>query len=413
MLEKFESKTPLLKILVYVICSLYVLHLLLLLLASGTHQWSIFFSECQDFFADFFNCVIWTANNDVYMNPRGLGYTCYLPLAFMLLKPFCLLLDFNNMTLQECWANPQAMVCALAFTAISLLLFIHSISCFLKKYNLNKIIIIPLFLSNLLFFSVERGNWIIITAAFMFYFLAFFESENKKERYFAATCLVIASVLKVYPVFLGILYIQKKEFKIIGYCFILGIILTFLPFLAFKSGFKAIPTFLETLKWNSKTYAIEINPKFGLPYLCYWFGKCLEKIVSAPEGISNIFLKIGSYSIRLICVYAIILSFKVKTNFYKLFLLVMAILYFPAHSEYYCGLYLFPVLMLFFNEEENFGQVESIIFLIFSVVLLQDIQLVYAGWLNLTRIIVDIVTLMFFIYELVNISIKTFCKKTV
>ncbi len=408
---KITNKKQLLNVLVYSILISYIIHLFLLFFVPSTHQWNIFFADGKDLLADFFNIARFSANKDVYLNPKGLGYTCYLPLSYMLLYPFIWLVDFNNMTLQECWLNPQAMICAFIFIVISIILFVHSLCCFVKKYNLSKLILIPLFISNLLFFSVERGNWIIVTAAFMYYFIAFYESDNKKERYFAATCLVIASVLKVYPVFLGIIYIQKKDFKIIVYCFILGIILTFLPFLTFKSGFRAIPTFLETLKWNSKTYAVELNPKFGLPYLCYWFGKALEKLISAPDGISNLFLRISSILIRVICVYAIILSFKVRKIFYKFLLIIMAALYFPAHSEYYCGLYLFPIILLFFSEEENFSRIESVIFLIFSIVLLQNIQIVYAGWFNITRIIVDVVSLMFFIYELINISIITFLKE--
>lgn len=400
--QSFWKENKELKILLVSIIISYIVHLFLLVFFPKTHQWYIFFEEGRDFFADFFNVVRYTSNYDVYLNPLGKGLTNYLPLAFMLLYPFVWLLDFNNMTLKECWANPQAILCALFFTVVSLIFLIHSMYCLIKQYKTSKLIFIPLLLSNVLFFSIERGNWIIITAAGIYYFLAFYESEEKRLRYFAATSLVIASVLKVYPVFLGLLYLQRKDYKIIMYCFLMGILLSILPFLAFKSGFRAIPSLIDTLKINSEVYSKYLNPKFGIPYLFYGFGLLLEKFFHVPESVANNLLNISLIISRIICIYALFLSFKTKDYVYKLLLLIMAILFFPAHSEYYCGLFFFPIIILLFSKIKERTRVEKVVFLLFFFILLQDIQIVYGGRYNLSRLFVDCVTICFFIYIIIK-----------
>ena len=105
-------------------------------------------------------------------------------------------------------------------------------------------------------FSVERGNLVIISAAGAFYFLAFFDSENRMLRYFALFMLVFASVLKFYPVILGFLLLKAKRYKDILYCIILGVLLTILPFFFFKRGLMNIPLLLSNLKLH---YEVEVS----------------------------------------------------------------------------------------------------------------------------------------------------------
>lgn len=394
-------------ILVWTVCISYLLHLLLLVFAPTTHQWNMFFLECKDFLADFFNIVRWTATKDIYVDssvPKG--FATYLPFSYIILSPFVWLLDFDSMSLQDCWANPLAMMCAAFYTIVSLVLFVHSLHCIVKKYGAPRIVILPLLLSSILIFSLERGNPIIISTACMYYFMTYYDRRENKYKYFASTCLVIATVLKVYPVFLGLLLLQKKDYKMIFYCFVLGGILTFVPFLAFESGFKAIPAFVENLGINSNIYGKLITPKFNLQYLAYWFGKMLKHFGLAGENIPDLLYSISLIAIRIFCVYAIFLSFKIEDEFYKLLLIIMVCLYFPDHSEYYCGLYLLPAFIMFFANFEKYSRQENIIFLAFAIIFMQDIQIVHSMQVNLTKIFVTVVTLFLYLYIVILQTIK-------
>lgn len=392
------------------ICVSYVLHLCLLVLFRQMEQWDIFFAGGGDFLADYFNSVRFVSNKDVYMNPIGRGYSCYLPLCYVLLLPFARIVDFSTLSLGACWSNPRAVICALSFTVISFALFFHSLKCLVKKYGASQTILVPLLLSNLTLFTLERGNWIMATAAFLYYFLAFYESESKAARYFAAASLVVASVFKVYPVLFGLLYLRKKDFKMIAFCILLGIPMTLLPFLAFKSGFKAIPTFLETLHLNSTWYQTDLNPKFAAPYLFIMLGDAIKQSFSVPAETPMTLFKISSIVTRVICIYAILLSFKTKDIFAKLFLITMSVLYLPAHSEYYCGLYIFPLVAMFAATFKERSKSDKIVYMLYFTLLLQDIQFVQNGR-NFTRIGVDIITLLVFVYAVVKATAALFSKQ--
>ena len=60
------------------------------------------------------------------------------------------------------------------------------------------------------FNAVERGNLIILAAAFLGFFICYYDSEDKYERMFAVISLAMVSTLKVYPVLFGFLYFEKK-----------------------------------------------------------------------------------------------------------------------------------------------------------------------------------------------------------
>ena len=73
---------------------------------------------------------------------------------------------------------------------------------------------------------------------------------------------------------------------------------------------------------------------------------------------------------------------------------------------------LFPVILLFFSNEKTINSVEKKITLIFFIILLQNIQIDFNGRFNITRIFVDVITLLFFIYQTINITINSFKMKS-
>jgi uncharacterized membrane protein len=69
---------------------------IILLFADPSHQLHVFFLKLDNFFADFYNTLIYIADKNPYYNE--LNGTCnknYLPFSYMILYPFTYQLLFN------------------------------------------------------------------------------------------------------------------------------------------------------------------------------------------------------------------------------------------------------------------------------------------------------------------------------
>ena len=79
-------------------------------------------------------------------------------------------------------------------------------------------------------------------------FLAWYDSDIKKERIFACFLLAAAFALKIYPALFGLLLLKRRDYKGIGYSLLFGLLLTFPLFCFFNGGFGNIPYLLDNLQ---------------------------------------------------------------------------------------------------------------------------------------------------------------------
>lgn len=87
-------------------------------------QLNVFFLKTDNFFADFFNVMIYVSDNDIYHNTtNGLGQKIYFPLTYMFMTMFSGFEDFSILDLDDCYTKPHAMVACL-FLPICQLLYI-------------------------------------------------------------------------------------------------------------------------------------------------------------------------------------------------------------------------------------------------------------------------------------------------
>jgi hypothetical protein len=330
-------------------------------------QLNIFFGKMNDFFADFFNVLRYIAGRDPYYNPiNGTLQKIYFPLTYVILYPFSRLDNFGTMTLQETWASRVGLMSALFFTLANVGALCFFLDKIRRKYNLPLYVLIGLFLSYIFYFSVERGNIIILSAACVCAFLAYYDSNNKKEQIVAIVALSIAVTLKIYPVLFGFLYLEKKQYREIAASAVLTIILSILPFLFFKRGFANIPQLIQ----NQQDMAIAYNftslfPRFSLAHCVYYFGKA----VGVPAGICLLWGNAANILIHVASIASIVLALLLRDKWTKTTLLAMVILFLPVNSGLYCGLYVLPCIILFFatlNERKNsFNIFATVVFIIF------------------------------------------------
>jgi hypothetical protein len=199
-------------------------------------------------------------------------------------------------------------------------------------------------------FAIERANIIILSAAAVCFFICYYDSERKSQRIFAAVMLAFAATLKIYPVIFGVLYFEKKQYKDIVFSFIAVLIFVFLPFLFFQGGFSNIQRIIQYQKEFASSsdgiYALS-RALINVPYYCTVF----------LFGIS------------------VILSLFEKDIWRKITLVSLAVLYIPKTSLFYCGLYIFPALLIFFATLKTRSKLLNVIVFALFILFLNPYQL--------------------------------------
>ena len=346
---------------------------------QGNQQY-VFFAGCRDFFADFFNVLRYIDGRNPYFTTVGsAGEHAYPAVAYLLLYPFTVFNDYTHMTLQDCWHSVPALMSAFLYMLALCFLLFHSLLVLKNELNeryddnkINSLSVWAVVMTNVFLCSIERGNIIILSAVFLNYFLAFYDSKNKFKRIFAAFAVAMAASIKVYPVIFGFLYFEKKQWKEILYAFIFGIVLTFPPFFFFEHGIVGFLQLLKNVGIQSKSmsYMGGLNYLFGFAGLAYRFSAKLgisENSCMLMKSLCTVFL-------RLLSVYSIFLSLRTKDIFMRVCLTVFAVIFFPANSGFYQALYLFPLLLFYFVTLEKRSKSLNLLLLILFTLIFIPLQ---------------------------------------
>ncbi len=328
-------------------------------------QLNVFFLKTNDFFADFFNVMIYVSDSDIYHNTiNGLYSKIYFPLTYLGMSVFSGFEDYSRLTLNDCYKSHPAMLSCIFFMLISIFLYLHSIS---KFTGLSSKWIFIIVFSSVFLFTIERGNPIMISAACCFYFLAFKDNKDKKIQLIALLSLCLAAVLKGYPAIFGLFLLKDRRFKDIFMCCVVTLIFVFVPFLAFDNGFDNIPQLISNVSIHNKLYLTSIYPRFGLPV----FISLLTSFLHKPLPVLLYVAIIIGYVLAFI---SIIIFFKGKEMWKQMFLLCAIIAYIPADNGFYCGIYFIPTIYLFLKSNE--GRKIDYLYMLLFCVFLNPVQIV-------------------------------------
>jgi hypothetical protein len=381
-------------------CVLFLFFAVGLVQSPNGPQRMIFFRGADDFFADFFNILLYNAGRDPYFGTntvveyRG----SYLPLSYLILYPFSQLDNFGMMTLQDAWNSKLALMSAFLYNSFLVYLLIMSLNMICKKFHVSSSILISLVLSYIFFYSVERANIIILSAAFTGFFICYYDSKNKYERVLAAISLAMAATLKIYPVLFGFLYFQKKQYREIILSASLTLSLIFLPFLFFKNGFAGFPEIFSNLRLlNNILDVYFVTERFSFAHFVFFILAMLEFPPRIIEPCTSI-VQISEY---FLCSISIIFSVLVGNKWLKISLVTMTVLFLPAISSLYCGLYAFPMIVLFFSTLEERSKSFNIFTLIVFIIFLNPYQFNFGYMMSFNYLICNVALLSFWLVLLV------------
>jgi hypothetical protein len=364
-----------LNIFVFISCGLFIAFAVGLLMNPLGIQRHIFIMGMADMFADFLNLLRYIAERDPYFNTRG-DYCekIYPPMIYMILYPFSQLDNFSTMLWRNIFNSRMAVMSCFAFTGFSVYLLLIAMSQIMKKYSVPFIMLISLCLSYVFVFSVERANVVILSAACVGFFICNYDSADKRKRIWAAISLAVAVTLKIYPILFGFLYLAKKQYREMFFCALVTLLLVFVPYFFFKGGFADIPQHISNmLSFNVAYGATKIGPKFGLPALLY----CYLEALHFPDETVLTLLSAAKIINAMACIIAIIFSCLIENRWLRISLLTMAVLFLPAASHFYCGLYMFPMIILFFPTMRERTKIFNVFTIIVFIVFLNPFQIAF------------------------------------
>lgn len=285
-------------------------------------------------FSDFFNSKISQLAKDHY-EPVTLPRrdSPYVALCFQALAPF-----------------PDTSAGAVAFVSVSATLYLLGIALFARVRNvpLTAALIFTAF-SGTFILSLERANPIMLAAAAVCVFFAWYDAPTPGKRTVAAIALAFAAAWKVSPVLLGTVYLTNwrrpkewmwREIFISG---TLAVLLTFVPFFLFDyGGVAGIQKWIENAGQNSAYYALMGG--YGFPKIMSWFSDFFMNIGHPLPFVGMAATRLPSACVG---VAAFMLSFFVHPMDRRLFLLVLSLCMIPGNTFFYCNLYLIPVALIF------------------------------------------------------------------
>ena len=329
-------------------------------------QLNVFVVKTKDLFADFFNVMIYISGDDPYFHPlNGPEQKPYFPLAYVIMSLFSGFEDYSSLSLQDCYQSTTAMISCVLFTLGSIALFFHSLSRIIK---LDTAIIIIVCLSSIFLHTIERGNLIVISASMAFYFIAYKDNQNPYLRYLALIALCISVVLKGFPIVLGLFLLQEKRYKDIVFCMLVGAVLTFVPYLFFEHGFVNIPQHLYNVKMNGIMAEGLVLPRFGLTFIPNFI------VNHIPHSLYVILFAIGKYFVWILSALSICFFFRESVLWKKVALLSFIIAFFPTSNWFYCGLFFFPFIIMFLQDNE--GRKVDYLYAILICIFLNPLQIV-------------------------------------
>lgn len=320
---------------------LFILFLNGLYQRSNDNQTFVFFRQGENYMADFFNVLSYAQGLRTYEVVSG--ERAYFPMTYVIFHIFGKLMGFDG------YDGTLASISFLELTVsgfiMTLMMALLAIQLFdmLQKKKIYKFLISAfLMVSGVSLFSYERGNVILLAVSGMIFFLATYESENKVMRELGYVGLAFAAALKGYPAILGMLLIYKRQWKEVLRLIIYGMIAAFGPFLLMEGGLDNLAFWRRNMQLNTEIYEFVRQPKLGYHYFIAYGDIQMDQ----KKQLRDIWKPI----INGLSVLGLVTGLFQKKKWMVVAMLVCIILILPSNCGYYCLLYMFPVLVLYFNE---------------------------------------------------------------
>ncbi len=392
---------------------------------SGSQR-AVFFTDSNDFFMDWFNVVYYSIGKKPYV--WGLTEERSLPpLTFLLLYPFSKLYDYDvtgwveNETRYTARFTQLPMVAALAVFLVSYILLFYAMykmSCRGRSLGgdlKRAFLFLILFLSGVNLYCLDRGNLQVITAAAVFLYIYLCDREGPSPRldgteavgsksgtvenvgacgctpewvksFAGVFCLAFAAALKIFPAVMGVLLLYRKKWKEAAAVFLLGAALFIFPFFWMETPFiDCVSAFISTLGEHARSYMTIAEFGFSTP------------VIISLTGLNHGILQGLAY---IFAVISLCTAWSLK-GWKRIMLLMLMLVMTSGQQGYYCLMFLFLPMVMFFTEEHSW--IDIIYVLMFAFILSPLQRTAHVGAVEVpARALINAVLIVLYVWLIIE-----------
>lgn len=249
----FSANDPV-RVFVPVVAVGMVMYFLLCVIFGEGRFTSIFFSEGNDLFMDFFNSIRDASQGSAVYTERHVIYPPMANLLFLIFSRFTpSYYNSSSFEHRKLWIHyPSAIILIILFTMIIAVLLAFLIATQVRRGRmLNGAFAFFAIFSVPVLYTFERGNILSLCLLSLLVYAATYHSEKKCYREIGLLALAFAFSLKLYPAVFGYFLLCDKRYKETIRCCVYALLMLILPSFFFGGPACLITLFRNTFSFSS------------------------------------------------------------------------------------------------------------------------------------------------------------------
>ena len=230
LIKQWFNRSPLTNFFILLATLTVAIFIVSALVSGGSAVIDMFVDQPGDYFSDYFYSVA-TSSPDPYTVERII-YPPLVTVGYSVIRHYVMPFVDESGTqdlmydIRDSQAGMMSYMFVTLITVVLLLLLIQHISVTREA----KILTVLFLFSYPFIHVIERGNVMLLVMVLCLAFLMTYSSENRYVRYLSYIALGCAVGIKIYPIFLCVLYLKDGRYRHMVECVAVSVILFLVPF---------------------------------------------------------------------------------------------------------------------------------------------------------------------------------------
>ena len=328
-------------------------------------------SMAHDWLLGIFSDFVFIMDISLEESPYIVEESSYPPFAIAILKPFALICknvfasySGTFLTVDELTSrvilHPEFWVSIVLFFLVCSLAIIVIVTRLYRLEPLPSLKVALITVASAPFiFAVMRGNTIYFAFIFLLLFLLLYEHPKAWVREIAYLCLVVAGLIKIYPLFFGVYLLHKKRIfasvRIGVYYFALFAISFFL----FDGGLEDFLPFVENLGGFASNEArfLKLNNLSITSFIYRIF-----YIISPDLANGTVFSVVNYVILGITLLIATVAGIGTRSSFTRSAIAASIVILVPSISYFYVLVFMLIPFLEYLKSYDSFGKVDRRIY---------------------------------------------------